>query len=375
VLASGPPFWLPGVPTTTARSGLAAATHFTGDHRGKVVVIGGYLDKVLDTYEIFDPETSRWTIGQVPATPLWGVPVVSGPDGKIYFVLGDQHETWVYDGTWNRSLAAPPPSCAHAGLALGTDRLLYVLCTTDLPFQSNPLMTYDTELDRWTILQPTPTATVNGPWMTSLGSRIYFSSTSDGNRYPLDAYDIVSRTWSTLASSPVPSLIVGAPDGRVYVIAGFDTRGPVYAPTAEVNAYSPQTNRWTPVVPLKFNRYDHAVTVGPDGRLYAIGGVYDGAANTDSVEIYGPAVSITPSTAAPGDAITLTGNNFAAGAKVRVYVGPDAGTPLEIGTTDGAGALSSSIVFRVPSLPPGNHVVTVVDDKSRYPVTIPLSVR
>jgi len=211
--------------------------------------------------------------------------------------------------------------------------------------------------------------------VTSLASRIYVVSTSDGNRYPLEAYDGGSGRWSTLASPPVPSVIVGAPDGRVYGVAGFDIRGPIYRATGEVHAYSPETDRWTKVASLDSNRYDHAATVGPDGRMYTLGGVYNGAPNTDSVEVYGPAVSIAPSIAAAGDTITLTGNNFAAMAEVRVYLGSAKGAALEVGTTDHAGALNSPIAFRVPAVPSGNYVITVVDDKSRYPVTWPLRVR
>jgi hypothetical protein len=363
---------------TTARSTHAAATYFSGDSRGTLVAIGGTFDRPLDTYEVFDPETSRWTSGQLPATADVRVDAVSGPDGKVYYVYGRQHETWVYDGAWNRSLAPPPSSCLGSGLALGSDRLLYVLCAggsaTPGSTTPNPLMTYDTALDKWASLNLPPRAPVNIPWMTSLGSRIYVVSTSDGNNYPLEAYDIGTSTWSTLAAPAVPSHIIGAPDGRVYSIAGFDVRGPIMHPTPEVQAYNPATNRWTNVAPLNFNRYDHAVTVGPDGRLYAMGGVYNGTENTDSVEVYGPAASLSSSNAAAGDTITLTGNNFAAGATVSVYLGPATGAALAVGMSNGVGALDTSIAVRVPAVAPGNYVVTVVDDRSRYPVRLPLRV-
>jgi len=374
VLASGPPFWLPGVPMKSARGGHGAATQFFGNHRGNLVVVGGFLQSELDTYEVFDPESSSWTSGKLPAAPCCRLPAASGPDGKVYLVYGDQHATWVYDGSWNPSLAPPPDGCVHAGLALGADKLLYVLCSHDSQLAPNPLMTYDTALDRWATLKPTPTATTNVPWMTSLGSRIYVLSTEDGNQYPFEAFDIDSGTWSALATPSLPSLIVGAPDGRVYKIAGFGPQGAIYAPTAAVSAYDPTTDRWTPVAPLTLNRYDHAVTAGPDGRLYAIGGVNNGSVYTNSVEVYGPVVSLASSTAAPGGNLTLTGHNFAAQAKVSIHLGATADTLLGTGRTNADGALDSAIVFRA-GVTPGDYVMTVIDDKSRFPVTIPFTVK
>ena len=375
---SGPPFWLPGVSMTTPRSGLGAATYVPGDLRGKLVVVGGYSDKPLDTYEVFDPDTSRWTGGQLPSAPCCRLPAVTGADGRVYLVYGDQHQTWAYDGAWNNALASPPPGCVHAGLALGADSLLYALCSHDSLAKPNPLMTYDTVLNRWAMVAPTPTETVNAPWVTSLGGRIYVLSTSNGNQYAFGAYDIASGQWSTLAAPALPSKIVGAPDGRVYVVAGFGLQGQIYAPTEAVRAYSPETNRWTSVAPLRYSRYDHDVTVGPDGRLYALGG-YAREANdagaTDTVEVYGPVVSLSPSEAAPGQTIRLTGSNFAARAKVRLTIASEPANRIEIGKTDAQGALPSPVEWRVPSLPSGTHTITVVDDKSRYPITLRLSVR
>ena len=373
VLASSPPFWLPSVPMTTARGGHAAAILVSSD-RHELFVLGGFADKVLDTYEVFDPRISSWISGKLPGAPCCRASATTGPDGKVYFVYGDQHQTWVYDSfTWRSSLASPPPGCVHAGSALGSDGLLYVLCSHDSQLPPNGLMRYDTANDSWATLKPAPTAAVNPPWVTSSGSRIYVSSTSDGNNYPFDAYDLDTRLWLKLSQPPVPSVIAGAPDGRVYAVAGFDARAATS--TAEVRAYSAETNRWTAVAPLKLSRYDHAVTVGPDGRLYALGGVANGSTPTDSVEAYGPVVSISPDVVDSGDTIRLSGHNFAAHANVRIRMATPLVNDAVVGTTNAEGALPSPVSLHVVDAPSGSHAITVVDDKSRYPVTVRFRVR
>jgi len=282
----------------------------------------------------------------------------------VYVVSAETHQTWVYSGVWKTSLAAPISSCVHEGSALGPNGLLYVLCSDGGQLPSHQLARYDTALDSWVWLAPTPPYAFHSPRVTSLGSRIYVSSTSDGNNYAFQ----IGGEWSELAPSPVPSVIAGGPDGRVYAVAGALT------PIAEVYAYRPETNCFTAVAPLKTSRYDHAVTVGPDGRLYALGG-NTGAANTDSVEAYGPVVSIWPTTVALGEIIRLTGFNFAPFANVRIYVGGALGNGTSIGTTDAQGALPAPVDLTVVDALPGGDAITVVDDKSRYPVSIRFSVR
>jgi hypothetical protein len=67
--------------------------------------------------------------------------------------------------------------------------------------------------------------------------------------------------------------------------------------------------------------------------------------------------------------VTVTGSNFAANATVRVYLGPVSGALLKTGMTNSAGALTP-ITFSVPNVAGGNTVLTVVDDRSQYPITL-----
>ncbi|CAA9270253.1 MAG: hypothetical protein AVDCRST_MAG42-3235 [uncultured Chthoniobacterales bacterium] len=90
-------------------------------------------------------------------------------------------------------------------------------------------------------------------------------------------------SWRTLAAMPSARQEVSAAvlNGKIYVIAGYDSDG---ASTATVEAYNPHTNTWSPVRPLPFaNNHNNAAVAG--GRLYTFGGisnqafVYDAAAD------------------------------------------------------------------------------------------------
>jgi hypothetical protein len=138
-------------------------------------------------------------------------------------------------------------------------------------------------------------------------------------------------------------------------------------------AYNPATDHWDPVAPLLTAREMHASVTGPDGRIYVLGGS-GGQDYVKSVEVYGPLVALSKSEAPPGISVLISGTNFAANANVAVYVGPVHGTPLATGRTNAAGGIAPAIVFKIPDVPPGDTFVSVVDDRSRFTTTVPLTV-
>jgi len=76
--------------------------------------------------------------------------------------------------------------------------------------------------------------------------------------------------WTTLA--PVPSvrqeISTAVLDGKIYVIAGFDSSG---GNTSTVDVYNPQTNTWSSAAPLPIATNHNAAAVAA-GKLYAFGG-------------------------------------------------------------------------------------------------------
>jgi N-acetylneuraminic acid mutarotase len=97
-----------------------------------------------------------------------------------------------------------------------------------------------------------------------------------------------SGTWIPQAPLPTPRSEVASAllDGKIYVIAGFDSSG---RSTAIVEAYDSAAGRWEQRARLPASR-DHAMAVSQAGKLYVFGGslgqatrdafVYDPVANS-----------------------------------------------------------------------------------------------
>jgi N-acetylneuraminic acid mutarotase len=91
-------------------------------------------------------------------------------------------------------------------------------------------------------------------------------------------------TWQALAPMPTArqELATAVLNGKIYVIAGFDSGG---ASTSTVEVYNPAMNSWAPAqsIPIQNNHNNAAVAAG---KLYTFGGVsnaafvYDPALNT-----------------------------------------------------------------------------------------------
>jgi hypothetical protein len=258
------------------------------------------------------------------------------------------------------------------GAAVGPDDLIYVVGGHDRMQSLGIVEVYDPSANSWTQLpQGMPTPRSDLAVVTGRDGRIYALGGIDNNILgTVEAYDVRGKTWAKL--SELPTLVRGlgavvGPDDRIYAIGGQTYNLGI---AADVNAYTSATNRWTSVAPLSTGRAWASAAVGPDGRIYALGGgAPPGLEPTGSVEVYGPVVTADPSSALPGAIVTVKGDNFAANATVKVYLGPVTGTLLKTGTTNGAGVLTP-ITFSVPNIPSVSTVLTVVDDRSQYPITL-----
>jgi len=106
--------------------------------------------------------------------------------------------------------------------------------------------------------------------------------------------------------------IVGAADGRIYAIGGYN-RGSF----GRVDVYSPTTATWTTAAGMSALRSYHAGTAGLDGRIYVIGGASTDRQTVSTVEAYSPAANTWMSVASMPDAR----NSLAAvtGSDGRIY--------------------------------------------------------
>jgi hypothetical protein len=323
---------------------------------------------ISDGY-MLDPATLTWSPVTLPPSRSRLNVVAPGADGRLYF-FEPPSTTWSFDGSWNSTVAPRRIWADYLHAATGSDGLIYSVAETFDLADLGWVQAYDPVLDQRTTLRSMSTARSNFA-LASLGDRIYvvggtgYTPDTAITLKTVDTYDVTTGTWSSVADLPLARQRLGAaggPDGRLYAIGGSTDMIPG---TTAVDAYDPIANRWTPVSPLTFGRNDPNVAVGPDGRIYVLSGYAPRPPNR--VDAYGPIVALTPPHAPAGTTVVLTGSNFAANAVVSIFWGPT-GALLETGATNASGVLVPRVPLVVPATASGDATLTVVDDKSQYPV-------
>ena len=105
-----------------------------------------------------------------------------------------------------------------------------------------------------------------------------------------EEYDPATNRWQTRHPMPTARRHLGAatgPDGRIYAVGGIT--GPAAADAVGiVEAYDPIADAWSTRQSLPTPRYGLTLVAHPNGRLYAIGG-YSGLNAVSTVDEYDPA--------------------------------------------------------------------------------------
>jgi N-acetylneuraminic acid mutarotase len=105
-------------------------------------------------------------------------------------------------------------------------------------------------------------------------------------------YNVETNTW--IQKSPIPTKrhshgAALGPDGKIYVVGGYVT-GPSQI-TNSLEIYDPITDTWTDGAPMPTARADLAAVFGSNGKLYALGGYAFGTGDNiglNIVEEYDP---------------------------------------------------------------------------------------
>ena len=208
--------------------------------------------------------------------------VANGDDGKIY-LFGDISQIDVFTpsapaGTWAQAGQLKAPLRRNLAAVNGGNGFIYLLGGTD--------------------------SATFGPLATN------------------QAFEVATQSFVTTDPRPLPSARAGtcavtAPDGRIYVIGGSGAAG---TDLALVEAYTPSTNTWTTVHALTLGRNGCAASIAPDGRIVVTGGgIVAPSGYTDQTEIYGPGLSVSPTSGLRGSTVQLIGQNFASSASVKVF--------------------------------------------------------
>jgi hypothetical protein len=197
---------------------------------GRVWVMGGMSGERgsrLDSTEIYDPATNRWSSG--PS-------LTSGRSSFRAVALGST--IYVFGGA----------SAEHFGI--------------------DTVEALDTVTGKWRQLDPLPAA-LFGEAVVELGGKIYVIGGYSGGRGvgTVYTYEPATNAWRQVSSLPTPryNLAAAVLNGKIYALGGWVNDGP----SAVVEVFDPATGAWTSGPSLISPMSNFGATV-LDGRIYAM---------------------------------------------------------------------------------------------------------
>ena len=294
--------WTVGPPLSLAREALTAVAT-----NGMVYALGGAArPSTTRLVEVFD--TNQPDLGWTRADPLphvrYNFMAAVGPDDRIYVIGGQPNWASVerYEPVWDSwDVFTPPLPTPRYALAGATfNGAIYAaggvsgLGLHDDVEQFTPVIT------RWTPVTTIPLSKRGARLLftTAAGDdgRIYLIGGMDDCPFPpcdnvldtVDVYEPFAGTWSTGARMPTArrrtASTVG-PDRRIYVVGG-ETLNVIPLNTAE--AFDPASGTWAVLPPMPTPRTQLAVA-SANRRIYAMGGLTSPPIQTvDVVEEYDP---------------------------------------------------------------------------------------
>jgi N-acetylneuraminic acid mutarotase len=280
----------------------------------RIYAIGGFDNNqgLLKTIEIYDPSTpaTGWlTINTIIPTNRFGFVATSTP-GRLHVLGGVDGNSGnssalqdIYEPAsgWMSPAPAPMPTARYTLAAVtGPDGLVYALGGLDKVGVPNPVSlttveAYDPANDSWKTtrqLAQMPTPRGNLAAVTHPNGLIYAIGGTNGSELlpTVDAYDPANNVWNAQKPPPLPTglwPIAAAVDsnGRICVFGGSAENENLHT---TVFTYDPTTAdaAWQLQAPLIVQRFEPAAATGPDGLVYAIGGVFGEQELNGSVEVY-----------------------------------------------------------------------------------------
>ena len=200
-----------------------------------------------------------------------------------------------------RVLRPLPVPAIFAAYALGQDGRIYVfsgVTSKDAAGPTSVTRIFHPGTGEWSTGAPIPVPVTEAGAATGPDGRIFVigGGLSGGPRRATGAnqiYNPKTDTWSNGNSMPTARSALGvvavAAHGQtlIYAIGGRDFKG-VHAGLSAVEAYDPATDRWITKAPMPTYRHALTATLGPDGKIYAIGGANHELGYTNAVEVYDP---------------------------------------------------------------------------------------
>lgn len=276
---------------TTARADHTATLLPGGD----VLVAGGFSPVA----EIYPAPEGSWSTEASMATRRDNHTLTLLPDGRVLAAGGygisfqELVGTEIFDpstGSWSAGHPMPTARSVHTATLLANGKVLIAGgIVSNAPSATADL--YDPVTATWSPLPPMAAAhNVHTATLLPDG-RVLVAGSSTSSL--VEIFDPISQAWSPTGSMVQPRYGHSATllhDGRVLAVGGIPLGGG-FQTTSTAEIYDPATGTWTPTAGTGVDRYLHAATLLPDGRVLVTGGSPSGGSG-DAIadaEIYDPA--------------------------------------------------------------------------------------
>jgi hypothetical protein len=278
-LCAAPLTWFPGPSLDWPVSGAATVV---SPGLGNVV-IGG--DALYSPYaEGLMATNIYWTPLTQPLYGIYNAPGAVAGGGQIILYGGNtgtsSSSAVISYSPSDGSTSLASMSVARSYLGYAPDRSGNAYAIGGLDANGQPLSSaesYNQDSGAWAPIASLPNALYDFPAVFNGTNYIYifggFTDTTSGTETAtVLRYSVSANTWTAMASMPVAvagSAAALGPDGKIYVVGG--TSGGVA--TSAVQVYDPAANTWTISTPLPEGLSASAMGVDSLGRLIVMGGM------------------------------------------------------------------------------------------------------
>ena len=291
--ASDIPELAPSAPPSRLPDGRLVTVAKLGSHS---------VNDPFNALAVFDTETNEWTrLADIP-TDRGSPDMLVLNDGRVLLVGGSEIGSSpsdccdlldlveAYDpstDTWQTLEPMNQPAIGRSLILLDGGRVLAAGGFINEPgielWWSSGLETYDPDTNKWT-----PTADMNIerilPQIVSLqNGRVLATGPVASEASPVDddsdaeIYDPVTDEWTVTGAMSVRQsgyTLTLLPDGRVLAAGGVNATGDGdYVPLSSTEIFDPETNTWSPGPELSQPRSNHSATLMPDGSVLLTGGI------------------------------------------------------------------------------------------------------
>ncbi|HEY1568028.1 MAG TPA: kelch repeat-containing protein, partial [Solirubrobacteraceae bacterium] len=306
--------WTAVANLNTARQGLTVVTAPAPSPASGLVLYaiggdGGANSIAIGAVETFDPAApAAWTnnVTTLPgqaftglaATTLAGrIHVIGGTRGGPVITPSATHN--IFDpatSTWSSVANLTNARAYHAAIT-GTDGTIYAIGGVDGGGNVlNSVERYDPVANTWSAAASMPTPR-SGLAACVVGDNVYAMGGRNASGAPLTTVEVFNTRFGTWNATVLPALLhsrtnlaaSAGPGGLIYAIGGLSSTSPA-TPAADVVSWDQSlASTWQTVSPsLAAATGLLSSALGPDGRLYAVGGntTVGNSAATRAAEVF-----------------------------------------------------------------------------------------